>query len=128
MSGWHLFVHHFDTVAVSLPSSLASHLPVLPFSASTTFRRFILFVIQENLFALCAKLRIINETYEFWQFKITRSISNVNCMTNYYQPFTHPVQWRICYLINPTTSLGNIAFPPTSSFGTFLRNSTGTMV
>lgn len=55
----------FDTVAVSLPSSLASHLPVLPFSASTTFRRFILFVIQENLFALCAKLRIINETYEF---------------------------------------------------------------
>ena len=38
-SGWHVFVHHLETVPWSLPNCSANHLFVIFFSARTTFSR-----------------------------------------------------------------------------------------
>ena len=56
-SGCELFVHHFETVAGFLPSSFASQLFVLFFSARTTFNLFISSIFK--IIAFNAKLIIL---------------------------------------------------------------------
>lgn len=52
-SGWILLVHHFDTVAWSFPNCSASHLFVFWCSTSTTFSRFRILFITQNIGIWC---------------------------------------------------------------------------
>lgn len=61
MSGWLLFVHHFEMVVSSLPSCSASHLFVRFFSTSTTFSLFKSRFAIYDIF-ISTKIPIIYET------------------------------------------------------------------
>lgn len=58
-----MLVHHFDTVAGSLPNCCANHLLVRLFSASTTFSLFSSFPIVNTAIGIadCANLVIISD-------------------------------------------------------------------